>query len=297
MAQKVAAIAVMILDQMMKELIAEKVIQADETSIKVLREGQKGTSTGWMWIYRGAKKVLFDFTMTRGSDSPSRILKYFYGILQVDGFPGYNEIVKTNQLIRAGCLAHMRRKFHDCFKISAEGKNVLLCIARLYRIEAALKKRRDRLGLDDEQFFALRADVRARRSRVTMDKIHNLILDYKESPTHLPKSLLGSAVKYADNQWKTLETFLSFGEVEIDNNGAERAIRPVAVGRKNWLVFGNEKGGRTAAALYSLVESCKAIDVNPQAYLEDVIAKAQDIERDQMHTLTPWAWNASQATS
>lgn len=302
MAQRVSEIAKSILDQMQIELIAEKVIQADETSITVLKEGQKGTEKGWMWVYRCAQKVLFDFTMTRGPNSPNRILQFFLGILQVDGWYAYNKVIESNQLIRAGCWAHVRRKFHDCFTIIKkepviikEAAAVIYLISRLYRLEAAMKKRRDRLKLSDEEFFALRVTVRARRSRGIVKKLDDLIWDYKEAPSFLPKSLLGKAVKYARNQWPTLETFLEHGEVEIDNNGAERAIRPVAVGRKNWLVVGNEKGGRTAARLYSLIESCKAIGVNPQAYLEDVIARAQSMPQEQIHTLTPWAWKANLA--
>ena len=265
MAQKVAAIAALILKQMLKELIAEK--------------------------------VLFDFSMSRSSASPNRILKFFFGILQVDGWGAYNKITKTNQLGRAGCWAHVRRKFVDCFKISKEvdSAKIIGLIGKLYRIEAALKKRRGHLSLCDDDFFALRLTVRGRRSRPVTKQIHELLLDYKSDSSFLPKSLLGKAVNYALKQWQTMETYLDHGDVEIDNNRAERAMRPVAIGRKNWLVVGNEKGGRTAAALYSLVESCKAIDVNPQAYLEDVIGKAQHTDEDKMYTLTPWAWKASQA--
>ncbi len=294
MAQRVSEIAKYILDEMRRELMAEKVIQADETSVVVLREGQKGTDKGWMWVYRCAQKVLFDFTMTRGPNSPNRILAQFFGVLQVDGWQSYNKITEINQLIRAGCWAHVRRKFHDCFKVTKEAADILYLIGKLYRLEAAMKKRRDRLSLCDEDFFALRVTVRARRSRSIIEKLDDRIWDYKEAPSFLPKSLFGKAIDYARNQWATLETFLEHGEVEIDNNGAERAIRPVAVGRKNWLVVGNEKGGVRAARLYSLIESCKAIEVNPQAYLEDIIAKAQYTPIDQMAELTPWAWKASQ---
>ncbi len=295
MAKRVATIAQSILAQMLKELLEERVLNADETPITVLKEGQKGSSKGWMWVYRSAKKVLFDFTMTRGPDSPNRILKFFFGILQVDGYSSYNKIVDTNQLIRAGCMAHVRRKFYDCFKSCGKGGDVLLHIGRLYRVEAELKKRRGALNLSETDFFALRVAMRNRFSIRIIAKIKKLVLCYEQDPKVLSSDLLGKAILYAMNQWPTLEVYLEHGEVEIDNNKAEQAIRPIAIGRKNWMVLGNNQGGKTAATLYSLVESCKAIDVNPKAYIEDVIAKVGSTAEDQMHTLTPWAWKASQA--
>ena len=295
MAKRVAIIAEVILAQMLKELLAERVLCADETPITVLKEGQKGSSKGWMWVYRSAKKVLFDFTMTRGPDSPNRILKLFFGILQADGFASYNRIVEANQLIRAGCMAHVRRKFYDCFKSCGKAGDVLLHIGRLYRVEAELKTKREELDLEDEEFFALRVAMRKRFSRRIIARIKKLVLGYEQDPKVLSSELLGKAILYAMNQWPTLEVFLEHGEVEIDNNRAEQAIRPIAIGRKNWMVLGNNQGGKTAATLYSLVESCKAIDVNPKAYIEDVIARVGSTAEDQIHTLTPWAWKASQA--
>jgi transposase len=295
MAKKVAHLTKAILSQMRLELMKEPVINADETSITVLNEGQKGTTKGWMWVYCSPNKVLFDFAMTRGPTSPRRILETFFGILQVDGCPSYNEMVMNNQLIRAGCMAHVRRKFYDSFDSSGNGKEVIFHIARLYRIEAALKNHRVELDLSDEEFIALRMTIRQRFSRRSMNRIKKLVLEHEADPKVLSSSLLGKAIIYAMNQWPTLEVFLEHGEVEIDNNLAERTIRPVAVGRKNWMSLGNEQGGKTAATLYSLIESCKAIDVNPRAYLEDVIIKASSTSEDQMHTLTPWAWKASLA--
>ena len=172
---------------------------------------------------------------------------------------------------------------------------MLALIGRLFRIETILKWLRDRRHLCDDDFLALRVAVRTQYSRPVIEKIEALALDLKGRRSILPKSAMGKAVKYAWNQRETLRTFIEHGSIELDNNAAERAIRQVAVGRKNYMFAGSVKGGKTAAILYSLIGSCKVLGINPQAYLEDVLMKVATTPQSEAHTLTPWGWQESQA--
>ncbi|MFT7620770.1 MAG: transposase [Planctomycetota bacterium] len=287
-----------IIKQMKKELVEESFIQADETPITVLQEGKKGSSQGYLWVYRSKSKVLFDFRSDRKRDGPSAFLKDFAGTLQTDGYAGYNEIVVRNGLTRAGCWSHARRKFNDALKSAkAHAGPMMVLMAELFRIEAALKTRRDKREMTATEFHQLRAKVRQRRSQKIIEQIKVMLLALDERHDVLPKSEIGKAVIYAMNQWQTLIAFLEHPEAELENNAAERAIRQVALGRKNWMFAGSAKGGHAAAVLYSLVGTCKVLDINPQAYLEDVLTKVSTTPTSEAHTLTPWAWAASQPKS
>ena len=292
MIQRVAECVVEpIFKQMKKELIAEKLIQADETPITLLQPGRKGSRTGQVFVYRSGRKILFEFREDRRGDGPRIFLEAFKGVLQSDGASIYNSIVARNNLIRAGCWSHARRKFVEASDRDREHVvPVLRAIQRLFRIESVLKKRRDRLGLSDEAFYELRGKVRQRRSTVVIEAIKAVLLELELSGKILPQARTGKALTYAINQWPTLVAFLEHPELEIDNNAAERAIRPVALGRKNYMFFGSRKGGRAAAQLYSLTATCRELGVNTQAYLEDVITKVSTTPQTEAWRLTPWAW-------
>ena len=285
-----------IIKQMKKELVEESFIQADETPITVLQEGKKGSSQGFLWVYRSKTKVLFDFRSDRKRDGPSKFLKDFSGTIQSDGYSGYNEIVARNELTRVGCWSHARRKFNDALKSAQKlSAPMMLLMGKLFHIESALKARRDRCDMADEDFHELRSKVRKRRSAGIVEAIRVMLLDLESRYEVLPKSEIGKAVTYALNQWQTLIAFLEHPEAELDNNAAERAIRQVALGRKNWMFAGSAKGGHAAAVLYSIVSTCKILDINPQNYLEDVLTKVSNTPISEAHSLTPWAWAAAQA--
>ena len=284
-----------IIEQMRKELLQESYLQADETPITVLEDGKKGTNQGYIWIYRSKKKVLFEFRADRKRDGPSKFLKDFDGALQTDGYAGYNQIVARNNLTRVGCWSHARRKFHDALKSARRlSAPMILLVNNLFRIERALKGRRDRREMDEEQFHALRAKVRNRNSARIIESIKVMLLNLKASHEVLPKSAIGKAVTYALNQWTTLTSFLKLPEVEIENNAAEQAIRQVVLGRKNWMFAGSAKGAHAAAVLYSIISTCKILNINPQDYLEDSLTKVSSTPTSEAHTLTPWAWADSQ---
>ncbi len=172
---------------------------------------------------------------------------------------------------------------------------VLVLIRRLYRLESAVRKRGKRLELDAEVLCSLRKDVRSRLSRRVMIRIKRLVAEIAGQPSLLPRSLLGKAVGYFRNQGDRLEVFLDHAEVEIDNNAMEREIRSIAVGRKNWMFTGSARGGKVAAELYSLMNTCRSMDINAEAYLTDVLQRLSTTKSSQVADLTPWAWRDARA--
>ena len=291
-----AKAAAPIVEVMRKEILAEPLIQADETPITVLLETEHGTKTGYVWVYRAKKKVVFVFRPSRERDGPIRFLGDWKGTLQTDGYAGYDEVVRRNGLVRAGCWAHTRRKWKDAFDAgSADAARMIGLIQRLYRIEAALKTRGSMDALSPAEFDSLRLKVRGRRSRPLVGRIAALVDEIGRKPSTTPQSLLGKAVGYTINQWPTLQVFLADGAVEIDTNAVERAIRPIAVGRKNWLFAGSTRGADAAASLYSLINACKALAINPEIYLADVLELASP--NADFNRLTPWAWAEARGMS
>ena len=189
----------------------------------------------------------------------------------------------------------MRRKFVEAVEQTPRPTSWLLRqIQHLYRIEAEL--RAQRAGPN------LRAAVRAHHSRPIVTRIRQALLRLKSRGRHLPHSLLGQAIDYTLGQWGTLETYLADGRVEIDNNLVENAIRPTAVGKKNWLFIGEEEAGQRSAILYTVIESCRRRDIDPYAYLRDVFTRLPHMTNRQIAEVVPEAWakarrNASRPTA
>lgn len=247
-------------------------LQVDETPVKVLAEDKKG----YMWCYHGLdpgnRFVLFDYHLSRGQEVPEARLEDFTGILQTDGYTGYNPLRKRADIINIGCFAHCRRKFTDAAKVAGNttqglaGKAISF-IGKLYRIETHIK------------FFSNdnRKAYRQEHAKPILDAFYQWLIDNQSKV--LPKSQLGIAFHYAIAQWPTLSTYIHHGEVNIDNNLVENQIRPFALGRRNWLFVGNERGGHAAALLYSLIQTCKINDINTRAYFQYVLDKIPDMRR------------------
>jgi len=174
---------------------------------------------------------------------------------------------------------------------------LLRAIGRLFAIERALRSRRDQRALDHEAFLELRSVVRARRSAGVLAAIRSEVEALWALRSTLPKSALGKALTYLDNQWQPLAVCLDDPELELHNNDAERALRHVFTSRKNWMFFGSPKGGAVGARLFSLIASARALDINPEAYLVDVIRRIDTTPASKISQLTPWAWAAEQAGS
>ena len=241
-----------------------KVVQTDDTPVKVLDPELPKTRTGRIWTYVGAGATVYDYTPTRKREGPERFLKDYRGYLQADAYAGYDQLYKKAErgLVEVGCFAHARRKYFE-----ARSSN-LACVAPalgyislLYRIERKAHEwtSAERLALRRRCAMPVLIELRVYLERAQLGV--------------LPRSPEGIAMSYTLSNWKALCSYAADGDLAIDNNAAERSLRGVAVGRRNWMFFGSDDGGRTAAVLKSFIASCQQSQVEPWAYLNDVLAR------------------------
>jgi transposase len=261
-------------------------LQADESSIRVLDREKKGTShLGYIWVYHSPLQglVLFDYRKGRSRAGPNEMLRNFEGYLQTDAYSGYNEITAKKQVISVGCFAHCRRYFKEAQSVDSERAEwILLHYQKLYAIEA---KARDQ-ALDHETRFRLRQQY----ALPILDEIKTWLDD--QCRHVLPKSVMGKAIGYALSNWKKLVRYTESGALEIDNNLIENQIRPLALGRKNYLFAGSHDGARRAAIIYSLVATAKRHDVEPFSYLKDVVSRISDHPFNKLELLLPPFWTS-----
>lgn len=279
------------LNRLVKLLFSETrdgpLVGIDETIVQVLNEaGKSAISKSYMWVARlvkGEKKaVFFRYRPTRKAAFTKRLLRNYRGVVQTDDFTGYKYLDDENNIIHAGCWAHVRRKFFDLLKSSSKGKiaNIgLNIIGKLYAIEAIAREE----NLSPAELSKLRKE----KSTPIVAEF-KAFLDEKATKTP-PKSPLGKAVFYAVNNWPKLLRFLDNGEIPIDNNLVENAIRPFVIGRKNWLFSDTAKGARASATLYTLIESAKLNGQEPYWYLRAVFEKLPESKTDKdLLKLMPW---------
>ncbi len=272
-----------LVERLATHVLAGPVVHADETPVPVLQPGNGRTATGYLWAYRTGpwhpiQAVVFDFAMSRGQAMPAHFLQDYQGVLQVDGYAGYNEVLRRDGVIEAGCMAHARRKYVEVWETtkSPAAQTAIAQIAQLYAIESEIKdltvaeRQRQRQARAGPILDALRQWLEATYSKIA----HN--------------SALGKAIQYSLNRWKALVCYVENGLINIDNNPVENAIRGIALGRKNFLFCGSEGGGRRAALMYSLIESAKLNGINPNAYLLNVLTKLPTAKRDDLDALMPW---------
>jgi len=248
-----------------QEIKLSPLIQIDETTLQVLKEpGRKATSKSYLWVMRtGASSmplVYFAYDPSRSGAVAKKLLDDYSGLVLSDGYAGYNFIEAERHAHR---WAHARRKFTDALKIkkTSPSKEMIALIGKLYQIEAEQAD-----SSDQERLLA-----RKTRSKTIIDQIKASLLIHE--PKVAPKSKLGEAIGYTLKFWNGLTRFLEHPELPLDNNLAENSIRPVALGRKNWLFSDTPKGAYATAALFSLVESAKANDLNPQTYLKTLFER------------------------
>jgi transposase len=271
-----------------KSVRASFTIHSDDTSL-LCQENFSGAGKrrSFLWAYVGDRsEIVYDFTLSRERDGPERWLAGWEGYLQVDGYAGYNRLFASGKVIEVACWAHVRRKYFDALASDSTRASLMLAlIQRLYRIESHAKELApaERAALRREEATPILSEIRAR-------------ID-EDARTVLPKTDLGEAVTYATNQWDALVRYVEDGRLDIDNNEVERALRCVAVGRKNWLFAGSPKGGERAAVIYSLVSTCKLLGIEPFAYLRDVLQRLPTHPRDRIAELTPRAWQAARAAA
>lgn len=288
-----------ILKEMHRQLLEEAVLQADETPIQVQADGEKGTRRGFLWAWRNLRgspqeKVLVEFKDDRSAKGPDAFLGSWSGTLLTDGYDGVNPVAVRNDISRAGCWAHARRKFRDALKSNKKkAAAALRPIQRLFWIERAITRRAEREGHDQLALGDLRRDVRDRLSRRTLKQIYEVIFALEEDASVAGGSKLRKAVTYVINQRVPLTALLRHPSIPIHNNDTERDLRHVVTGRKNWLIFGSARGGEVAGRLFSLVMSCKLAGVAPDEYLEDVLGLVSTTSASDVAALTPWGWAAA----
>ena len=282
-----------IYEQIRTGVLAGGYVQADETPIEYLAPGNGQTKHGYLWTCsRPGGDVFYRWETSRAAECLVNLLgPEFQGVVQSDGYSAYGAFAQRSKNIQlSGCWAHVRRKFHDAGEQTPGRAGwVLRQIQHLYQIEARLRERK--------AGPALRQAVRAHQSRPIVERLRKALLLFKSSRRHLPQSLLGQATDYALGQWPTLEVYLEDGRVEIDNNLVENAIRPTALGKKNWLFVGEAGAGQRSAILYTLIETCRRRKLDPYAYLRDVLSRLPQMTNRQITEVTPAAWAKAQTKS
>lgn len=268
-------------------------IHADDTTVPVLDPGRGKTATGRLWAYavddRGSGAttpplVWYKFTPDRTGAYPQAELSSFAGYLQADAYAGYDKLYATNRVTEVACWAHFRRKIFDIHatKPTPLTTDLLARIGALYKIEAEV------CGSPPD----VRRRSRQDRTRPLVEALHQALDDALRRLS--PKSEMAKAISYGSKRWTALTRFLDDGRLEVDNNIAERAMRCVALGRKNWLFAGSRSGGERAAAIYTVIETAKLNGLEPQAYITDVIAKiAGEWPASRWDELMPWNWQAA----
>ncbi len=265
-------------------VIQSKVIHTDDTQVKLIDHSIAGTRLARFWGYLGDANhpyAVYDFTTNRSRAGPEKFLKDFRGYLQADAYGGYDGIYASDfndGIIDVACWTHCRRYWHKAKEHDpARAHHVLAYVSRLYEVERATS----------DCDAATRQAKRAEYAAPLVDELGKWL----EGEVFLPKSLIGKAATYTRNQWAALNRYIEDGDLSIDNNFAERAMRPIAIGRKNWLFVGSERAGQRAAVLASLIASCKNNFVEPWAYLKDVFEQmAQQPSEDQLTLFLPDVW-------
>lgn len=267
-------------------LSAEK-LHGDDVPVPVLEPGNGKTKTGRLWTYvrddrpagsEAPPAVWFAYSPDRKGEHPAEHLKNYEGILQADGYAGFNRLYEDGDIVEAACWAHVRRKFHDLYQShqSPVAKEALERIAQMYAIEKDIRGRPP----------AERREARQARSRSLIESMHVWLKATMAKMSQ--KSDVAKAIHYALERWSALMRFCENGRIEMDNNAAERALRTVALGRKNYLFAGSDAGGERAAAMYSLLGSAKLNGVDPEAYLTLVLRRIADHPINRIEELLPW---------
>jgi len=271
---------------MKQQVLGSKAMQTDDTPVPVLDPDLPHTRTGRIWTYVGDSEhpyTVYDYTPTRSRDGPEEFLKAFRGYLQADAYSGYDHFYEEPErgIDEVACWAHARRKHYEAQSSDLMRSTVMLAYIRLlYDVEREARDRK----LQGEARRALRQ----KRSKPILEDIHAYL--ERERPHVLPKSPEGEAIAYTLSNWKALIRYCEDGDLEIDNTGAERSLRSVAVGRKNWMFYGSDNGGRTAAVLSSLIATAKRLGLDPFAYLRDLFGRISSHPQNRLAELLPDQW-------
>ncbi|WP_269451024.1 IS66 family transposase [Phaeobacter inhibens] len=279
-------------DAIGRHVRAGQAIVADDTPIKMQAKGKCATARVWTYVrderpWGGADPpaAWYRFTSNRKGEHPSAHLASYKGWMHADGYSGFNELYRSGAIHEVACMAHIRRKFVDVFQSQglAVAEETIRRIAELYAVE------KDTRGLPPQE----RVQLRQSRSKPLLDDLEAWLA---AQLARIPgKSELAKAIRYALTRMDKLRPYLEHGILELDNNSAERAMKPIAIGRKNYLFVGSEGGGKAAAITYTLIETAKMNGVDPQAWLTWVLAQIAGHKITRLNELMPWRYAATAA--
>lgn len=265
--------------RLVDEIKAQRYLQADETTTKVLdKQKKKKSHLGYYWTYHApmAKLVAFDYQKGRGADAPRAFLEGFEGVLQTDGYNVYKRYYTNEKVTHLACWAHARRKFEKALQNDEKrAEHAMTEIQKLYTIERQAKD----LSADE------RKQVRIEKALPVINELGKWL--HAQRRQVLPKSPIGKAVEYITPLWESLQNYLHDGNLHIDNNLIENSIRPVALGRKNYLFAGSHTGAQRSAMFYSFFACCKLNRINPQKWMEYVLSNIADYKINKLHELLP----------
>ena len=276
---------------MRRDLLNASYIQADETPVPVQMHDHRGENhQAYLWQYgRPGGETVFDFCLGRGRDGPKKFLGTWEGVLQTDGYQAYDQVGGPG-LIHVGCWAHARRKFVDAVKVNPQDGAAIAMVTRMDALFLVDRHAREQQVNEEE-----RAALRREHAQAWVDEIYSECTKLRAQL--LPKSALGEAVNYTLNMWLKLKRCFDHAAVELSNNIAENSMRPVALGRKNWLHVGSAKAGPKVAAILSVVESCRRLGLPVKDYLMAVLPGMSQKKHSQAAHLTPAHWKASHGHS
>jgi transposase len=278
---------------MVATVLRSRWLHTDDTSVKNLGHEPDTTATARFWVYLGDRDHpynVFDFTVNRKRDGPQQFLKDYRGYLHADAFSGYDALYLPSAadgqaaIIECACNAHARRKFVEAQTSDLwRAHEALAYYRQLYLLEERVKA----MGIDEAARWRMRQELAV----TILEKFHSWLA--QQQPLVLPKSPIAEAINYTLNNWTALRRYTEQGFLEIDNNVAEREMKQIATGRKNWLFVGSAKGGRTAAVLFSFTFTCRRLGINPWAYLQDVLGRLPELPESQLSDLLPDRWQAA----
>ena len=288
-----AAAVAPLIEALRRDVMGSDVLHGDDTPVPVLAPGAGKTKTGRLWTYVRDERphqgeqppaAMFFYSPDRKGEHPVAHLQDFSGVLHADGYAGFKGLYESGRIVEAACWAHVRRKFFDVHAAndSAIAKEALDRIGALYGVEAAIN--------------GMPPDERRRQRQAQSKPIAEALKAWAEAtaPKLSGRSELAAAFRYMLARWLALTHCFDDGRLSLDNNPAERALRGVAIGRKNYLFAGSDRGGERAAAMYSLIETAKLNGIDPEAYLRDVLARIADHPNNRIVELLPWNWQPAE---
>jgi transposase len=277
-------------DRLLVLLKRQAVIFSDDTTVALQDRGKTRETRFWVYAGHSPPIIVYDHTETRAGKHPKTRLEGYSGYLQADAYAGYDQVFADGTIVEVACWAHARRKFFEIARQVEKGKRIsaheaLDFIGQLYDIEREAKGQH----LDAEGICRLRQE----KARPILAQFKDWLEDRLRELA--PKTPTAKAIGYALKNWQALERYTEDGRLEIDNNRSERAIRPLAIGRKNWLFLGSPRGGQAAATVFSLIQTCKDLDLNPEAYLKDVLTRLPTTKQKDIDSLLPHNWKPAAA--